>query len=102
MTVTINDTLQDNQVDTWGTALDSGFVNIYEGSQPAPTVAPTGTLLVSMSLQADAYGDSSGGSATANLTITGTAVANGTAGYAQQRNAAGTAWMYGSVTAMVR
>ena len=100
MTVAINDALRNRQVDSVGTDLDSGFIDIYTGSQPAdPNTAPTGTLLVSCALTADAYAAASGGSASKNGTVAGTAVASGTAGYAQQRNAANSRWMYGSVTA---
>ena len=98
MAVTINTSLQNRQADSWGGDLDLGFIDIYTGSQPAANTAPTGTLLVSCALTADAYAAASGGVASKNGTIVGTAVANGTAGYAQQRNAANTRWMYGSVT----
>lgn len=100
MTVALNDNLRNRQVDSVGSDLDSGFIDIYTGAQPAdPNDAPTGTLLVSCALAADAYGAAIGGSATKNGTVQGTAGNTGTAGYAQQRNAANTRWMYGSVTA---
>jgi hypothetical protein len=100
MTVAINDNLRNRQVDSVGGDLDSGFIDIYTGSQPGdPNTAPTGTLLVSCALTADAYAAAVAGSATVNGTVQGTAVAAGTAGYAQQRNAGNTRWMYGSVTA---
>lgn len=99
MTVALNDALRNRQVDSIGSDLDSGFIDIYTGSQPSPNTSPTGTLLVSCALNSDAYAAASGGVAAKNGTIVGTAVAAGTAGYAQQRNAANTRWMYGSVTA---
>lgn len=100
MTVAINDSLRNRQVDSVGDDLNSGFIELYTGSQPAdPNDAPTGTLLVSCALSADAYAAASGGSASKNGTVTGTAVATGVAGYARQRNAGSTRWMYGSVTA---
>lgn len=95
MTVGINVSLQNFQVDNWGTELNSGFIDIYDGTQPAdPDDSPAGTLLVSCSLAADAYSAASGGTAAKSGTISGTAVASGTAAYAQQRNAANTRWMY--------
>lgn len=100
MTVALNDNLRNRQVDSVGGDLDLGFINIYTGTQPAdPNDPPTGTLLVSCALTADAYGAAVGGSATKNGTVQGTAGNTGTAGYAQQRNAGNTRWMYGSVTA---
>jgi len=97
MTLTLNTSLQNLQVDSWGTDLDSGFIDIYDGSQPAANTAPTGNLLVSCSLGADAYAAAAAGVAAKIGTVSGTAVATGTAGYAQQRNAANTRWMYGTV-----
>ena len=64
---------------------NSGFLNIYTGSQPALNGSITGTLLASLPLSATAFA-----SATANAgTVTGTAnaitpavaAASGTAGY---------------------
>ena len=97
MSVTLNTSLQNLQVDSWGTDLNLGFIDIYSGSQPAANTAPTGVLLVSIALAADAYSAASSGSAVTGA-LSGVAVATGTAGYAQQRNAANTRWMYGSVT----
>ncbi len=99
MTVALNEALQNRQADSWGSDLDLGFIDLYTGTQPAdPNDAPTGTLLVSCVLAADAYAVAAGGNALLNGTASGTAVATGTAGYAQQRNAANTRWAYGSVT----
>lgn len=103
MTVASNTALRDQQVDTWGTDLDSGFIEIYgdDGSQPSdPDDPPTGTLLVAIELDADAYSASSGGSASTPAGVFGIAVATGTAAYARQRNAGTTRWQYGSVTAI--
>ena len=100
MTVALNDNLRNRQVDSVGSDLDSGFIDIYDGTQPAdPNDPPDGNLLVSCALDADAYAAAVGGSASKNGTVQGTAVADGVATYAQQRNAANTRWMYGSVTA---
>jgi hypothetical protein len=65
--------------------LNSGFIKIYTGSQPLVDVAVTGTLLVSMTFGATAFGGStasgSGATATANTITSGTAGNTGTAGY---------------------
>ena len=99
MAIIINESLQNLQADSWGGSLNSGFIDIYDGTIPAdPNSAPAGTLLVSCALQADAYAAAVAGVATANLTITGTAVATGAATYAQQRNGANTQWAYAVVT----
>ncbi len=95
MATSINIALANFQTDNVGTDLDSGFIDIYDGTMPPdPSDPPAGTLLVSCALDADAYAAASGGIADANGPITGTAVATGTAQYAQQRNAANTRWMY--------
>lgn len=99
MAVTINTSLQNRQADSWGGDLDSGFIDIYTGAQPAANAAPSGTLLVSCALAADAFAAAVAGVAAKNGSITGTAGNTGTAGYAQMRNAGNTRWMYGSVTA---
>jgi len=99
MATTINTSLQNRQADSWGGDLDLGFIDIYTGTQPAANAAPTGTLLVSLALAADAFAAAIAGVASKLGTITGTAVQTGTAGYAQMRNAGSTRWMYGSVTA---
>lgn len=99
MATTLNTSLRNQQADAWGTDLNSGFIKIYTGAQPAANDAPSGTLLVTIDLDADAYGAAASGSATALGTLSGVAGNTGTAGYAQQVNAAGTRWQYGSVTA---
>lgn len=98
MSVTLNTELQNRQADSVGNDLDLGFIDIYTGAKPDPDDAPTGTLLVSCALGADAYAAAVDGVATKLGTISGTAIAAGDAGYAQQRNAANTRWMYGDVT----
>lgn len=97
MALTLNTSLQNLQADSWGTDLNSGFIDIYDGAQPAANTAPTGSLLVSCALGVDAYSAAVSGVADKIGTVSGTAVATGTAGYAQQRNAANTRWMYGTV-----
>ena len=64
---------------------NSGFLNIYTGSQPALNGAITGTLLASLPLSATAFGAgvASAGTvtATANAITPAVAAATGTAGY---------------------
>jgi hypothetical protein len=99
MATTINEALANRQADSVGSDLNSGFIDIYDGTQPAdPDDGPDGTLLISFPLASDAYADAVGGVAAKNGTISASAVATGDATYAQQRNAANTRWMYGSVT----
>jgi len=65
--------------------LNSGFIKIYTGSQPALNGAVTGTLLATLTFSATAFPASvaSAGTvtATANAITSGTAGNTGTAGY---------------------
>lgn len=72
-------------VDNWTANLNSGFLKIYSGAQPAVNGALTGTLLVSLPFSATAFAASTAASgtvtATANAITSANAVATGTAGY---------------------
>jgi hypothetical protein len=72
-------------VNAFTVLLNSGFIKIYTGAQPALNGAVTGTLLVSMTFSATAFPTSvaSAGTvtATANAITSGTAGNTGTAGY---------------------
>lgn len=65
--------------------LNNGFIKIYTGSQPAVDGAVSGTLLVTLTFSATAFASAtasgSGGTATANTIVQGTAGNTGTAGY---------------------
>lgn len=65
--------------------LNSGFIEIYTGAQPALNGSLTGTLLVTLTFGATAFAGSTaaGGlvTATANAITSGTAGNTGTAGY---------------------
>lgn len=65
--------------------LDSGYLRIYSGSQPALNASLTGTLLASLTFGATAFGaaSASGGvvTATANSIANETNAVSGTAGY---------------------
>lgn len=73
-------------VDAFTALLDSGFLKIYTGTQPALNGAVTGTLLATLTFGATAFGAStaSGGTVTATanaITDDTSADATGTAGY---------------------
>ena len=62
-------------------SLNTGTIKVYTGSQPALDVAVTGTLLVTLTFGATAFGASASAVATANAITNGTAGNTGTAGY---------------------
>jgi len=72
-------------VNAFTALLNSGFLKIYTGAQPALDGAVTGTLLVTLTFSATAFATAtaSGGTvtATANAITSGTAGNKGTAGY---------------------
>jgi hypothetical protein len=72
-------------VNAFTALLNSGFIKIYTGAQPALNGAVTGTLLATMTFSATAFptATASGGvtTATANSITSGTAGNTGTAGY---------------------
>ena len=65
--------------------LNNGFLVIYTGAQPALNGSLTGTLLVTLTFGATAFGAATGGggtvTATANAIASGMAGNTGTAGY---------------------
>ena len=79
------DTATEGAVNNFCANLNSGFIKIYTGSQPAVNGAVTGTLLVTLTFGATAFAGSTatGGvvTATANSITSGTAGNTGTAGY---------------------
>ena len=72
-------------VDAAAALLNSGFIEIYSGSQPAVDVALTGTKLAKLTFSATAFpaSSNSGGTvtATANSITSDTSAVAGTAGY---------------------
>jgi hypothetical protein len=72
-------------IDAQTVLLNSGFIDIYSGTQPAINGAVTGTKIVRLSFSATAFAASTatgtGGSAAANTITSGTAIATATAGY---------------------
>jgi hypothetical protein len=62
------------------TVANAGFIDIYQGTQPAAGGGATGaTLLVTLTLNATAFPSASGGVLTANAITSGVAVATDTA-----------------------
>ena len=101
MATRISTQARTNLLDTGiDTDFDSGVLEIRTGTQPAAaTDAATGTLLVSITLPADAFGAVSNGAMSRNGTWQGTAVASGTAGYFRLRNSGDTVRIDGAVGA---
>ena len=97
----------DGIVDLVDGGTGAGVLRVYTGTQPAgPGTAPSGTLLVSVTLGDPAFGASNTGVATLDVSTprTGTVVADGTAGWfrvCDSTEAAGTGLgvFDGSVTA---
>ena len=99
MTATINSDLQVLQMDAFSPLFDSGFLDLYTGTQPDPDDAPTGTLIASLPLDADAFQASHvSGVAFGNGTPVAAAVDTGVIGYGQLRSADSTKWMYMSAS----
>lgn len=78
--------------------LDAGSgpatLKIYSGSQPAtPATSPTGTLLATVTLNDPAFGSASSGVATLSVSpaVTGTGVADNTAGWFRAADSDGNA-----------
>lgn len=87
--------------DAVGTNANSGFLRIYDGTQPAnaDTAVSTQTLLAELTLNADAFAAASNGVATANaITADSSANATGTATWFRVVRSNGTSVMFdGSV-----
>lgn len=101
MATRINTQCRTNLLDTGiDSDFDSGVFEIRTGTQPATgSDAATGTLLVSITLPADAFGAPSAGAMAKAGTWQGTAVASGTAGWCRLRNSGSTVNIDGAVGA---
>lgn len=95
----LNDAARNRQVDSIGDDFNNGTLKIYTGSQPAAGGAASGTLLVTITLPADAMAAGSGGVASKSGTWSGTAGDTGTAGWFRIESSAGSRWYDGAVTA---
>lgn len=79
-----NTNMANAQADASMTLFDNGTLEIRTGTQPASANdAATGTLLCTITLPADAFAAAAAGVASKTGTWSGTAVADGTAGYAR-------------------
>lgn len=107
MATKITDAAQNAAVDAVVDLVDAGAgagtLRIYTGSQPADAdTAPTGTLLVTITLDATAaFGAAAAGVATLDVSpaLSGVAVAAGTAGYFLIEDSNALNIMTGSITA---
>lgn len=87
-------------LDAWKSELNTGYLRIYSGTQPANVAtAITGTLLAELRFSATAFGASSNGTATANAITSDTSADNtGTATHFRCFKSDGTTAVYdGSV-----
>jgi hypothetical protein len=94
-------TMVNAEANAVGDALNSGYIRVYDGSQPANanTAVSTQVLLAELRFGADAFGAASAGTITANaITSDSSANATGTATWARILASDGTTvWMDGSV-----
>lgn len=95
----LNDAARNRQVDSIGDDFNNATLKIYTGTQPAAGAAATGTLLVTITLPADAMAAGSAGVAAKSGTWSGTAGNTGTAGWFRIESSAGSRWYDGAVTA---
>lgn len=79
------------QADAFGNQFNSGTLKCYTGSPPAdPQTAPTGTLIVTINLNADAFPAAVDGFISMSAATEGTVVADGTIGWGRFENSGGT------------
>jgi hypothetical protein len=80
----LKDTLRNARLDAITTAAGAAAVlNVYSGTAPGKTAAPTGTLLVAFPLPNPIAPPSSGGVLTLTTIAAASGVASGTPGYAR-------------------
>ena len=76
----------ETMINAFTALLNSGFIEVYTGAQPAVDGSLSGTLLATMTFGATAFANAtasgSGGQAVANTITSGNASNTGTAGYA--------------------
>ena len=72
---------RNDSIDAVNTLLNGGTIEIRTGTPGAIDSAPTGTVLVTLTLNATAFAAASAGSATFNVIVDGTASSAGTAGH---------------------
>jgi hypothetical protein len=103
MTERLNDAARSRQVDSIGDDFNNATLRIYTGAQPAAGAAASGTLLVTITLPADAMAAAAAGVAAKSGTWSGVASFGGgvplTAGWFRVESSAGSRWYDGAVTA---
>jgi hypothetical protein len=96
-----SNTMVNAEADAVGNALNSGYIRVYDGTQPtnADTAVGAQTLLAELRFGADAFGAAVAGVITANaITSDSSANATGTASWARILASDGaTVWFDGSV-----
>lgn len=86
-----NTAARNSIVDNYAAQFNGGKLRIYTGAQPAdPNTAPTGTLLVDITLPSPAFTAAASGQSTKNGTWGANASADGVAGWYRLQNAAAT------------
>lgn len=95
----LNDAARNRQADSIGDDFNNATLKMYTGTQPAAGAAATGTLLVTMTLSADAMAGSAAGVASKSGTWSGTPTDTGTAGWFRVESATGGRWYDGAITA---
>ena len=99
MAVTLNINLKDILLDGLDTVFNGGTLDIRTGSPPGAGAPATGTVLVSITLPADAFAPASGGTKAKSGTWQDlSANATGTAGYFRLLNSGATAVLEGTVS----
>lgn len=94
----LNDAARNRQADSVGDDFNNGTLKIYTGTQPAAGAAATGTLLVTITLPADAMAAAASGVASKSGTWSASAVATGDAGWFRIESLAGSRWYDGAIT----
>ena len=95
----LNDAARNRQADSIGDDFNNGTLKIYTGAQPAAGAAASGTLLVTITLPADAMAAAASGVAAKSGTWSAVASDTGTAGWFRIESSAGSRWYDGAVTA---
>lgn len=92
LTTQISAAARNAMADALAALLNTGFIDIYDGTQPAGpgTAITTQTKLAHLPLSATAFAASSGGVATANAITSEAALATGTAAWFRAVKADGT------------
>ncbi len=84
-------TLRNQLADSFGGSFDSGTMAIYSGAPPAdPQTAPTGVLLATINLPADAFAAAVTGVIAKNGAWSASVASSGTAGWFRLANSGGT------------